>query len=197
MDQNRKTTDKWVSAILSIILPGVGHFYLGYAGRGLIIIGALIIDIALIVFASLTIFVVFPVGIALATLLSLVLPVIYFFSIFDVLQMAERKHADAQAVPVTGGQPDWRSTVDQEVEWPEEIHDMRETSPTRGSYAGSSALGIVLIIIGVVLMIGFLLPSSFIMWLFSNLQVLFAVVLLTFGGWLIWRQWDRKKGDHS
>lgn len=197
MDRKRKTKDKWISAILSIIFPGVGHFYLGYAGRGLIVMGALIIDIALIVFVSMYMFMMFPLGIALVTLLGLVLPVIYFFSIFDVLQLAERKHANNESLSITDAQPygvHGSNTAD--PGWPAEIASIHET-PSMHSSAGSRSLGIVLIAIGVLLMVSFLLPSAFIAWLFNNIQTLFAIGLLVAGGWLIWKQWDRKKGDHQ
>lgn len=197
MDPKRKTMDKWVSAILSIIFPGVGHFYLGYASRGLIVIGALIVDIALIVFVSMYMFVVFPLGIALVTLLSLVLPVIYFFSIFDVLQLAERKHAYTDSYAVTHAQSlAAHGPSTDELEWPEEVSTIHETPSPRSATTGSRVLGIVLIVIGVVLMISFLLPSPFMAWLFNNGERLFAVGLLAVGGWLIWKQWDRKKGDY-
>lgn len=193
MDPKRKTIDKWISAVLSIIFPGVGHFYLGYASRGLIVIGALIVDIALIVFTSMYMFVVFPLGIALVTLLSLVLPVIYFFSIFDVLQLAERKHAynnlyavaHAQSVDADGPGTD---------EWPQEVSTIHETSSSRTT---PRVLGIVLIVIGVVLMISFLLPSQLMTWMFNHGETLFALGLLGMGSWLIWKQWDRKKGEHQ
>lgn len=191
MDNNRKTTDKWVSAILSIIFPGVGHLYLGYLGRGLTIIGAFIIDIALVTLASLSIFIAFPIGIALVTLFGLVIPVIYFFSIFDALQMAERKHAHGGPFPFPEETPGtgWAGSIEAEPEWPEEI---RETSNS-----GSRSVGIALIVIGIVLLLSFLFPAPFFMWLFDNLQMLFAVLLLACGGWLICKQWGREKGERS
>lgn len=198
MDRNRKTTDKWISAILSIILPGVGHLYLGFVGRGLIIIGAFVIDISLLTLATAMIFIVFPLGIALVTLLGLVLPVIYFFSIFDALQMAERKHTYTLGTTMTHVQtPDWQDPVEQELDWPEEIRDIDQTPHTKPQEAGLRSLGIVLVVVGVLLMISFLLPGPLLMWLLNHRQALFATVLLVCGVWLIWRQWDRKKGDHS
>lgn len=190
MDHRRKTTDKWVSALLSIIFPGVGHLYLGYLGRGLTIIGAFIIDIALVTFASLSfIFFAFPVGIALATLFGLIIPVIYFFGIFDALQMAERKHARSGIFPLPEDAPGmgWEESVEPEPEWPEEMRKAPKN--------GSRAAGIALIVIGIVLLIGFLLPGPLLMWLFDNFQTLFAFLLLVCGGWLIWNQWVRGKGD--
>lgn len=85
-------------------------------------------------------------------------------------------------------------TIGEEPDWPDEI---LQTAHTQSSESGSRAVGIALMVIGVMLLIGFLLPNPFLMWLFDNIQVLFAVLLLACGGWLMWKQRNGKKGDYS
>lgn len=195
MGQKQKTIDKWVSAILSIILPGVGHVYLGYAGRGLIIIGAFILDIALIVFSSFLILVVLPAAVALITIFALALPVIYFFSIFDALQMAERKFTHHRDFSVTERQTtDGNDPSGREVEKSEDIWRYQPASHTKEFRVAPRALGIVLIITGIGLTLIVLLPDAFFRWLFDHVQALFAVLLLAGGIWLVWKQWDQMKG---
>lgn len=193
MDQSRKTKDKWISAILSIVLPGVGHMYLGYMGRGLVIIGAFIADIVLIIFASLSIFfIAFPIGVALATLLSLVIPVIYFFSIFDALQLAERKYSHGGIRPQSLA-TEGTDFAEVGAEWPD---DLRRSGMKNKAGSGSRVGGMVLIVVGVVLLIGFLLPNPLVGWMFDHLQTVFTVLLLACGAWLLWKQRDSRKEDH-
>lgn len=193
MVQSRKTTDKWVSAILSMVLPGVGHMYLGYMGRGLAIVGAFIVDIVLIIFASLSIFIAFPIGIALVTLFGLVIPVIYFFSIFDALQLSERKHSHGGTRPQSFT-TDGADFAEEDWGWPD---DLRHAEMKDHAGNGSRVGGIALIAVGVVLLIGFLLPNPLFRWVFDHLQTVFAILLLACGAWLLWKQRDRRKGDHS
>lgn len=77
---------KWVAALLSMFIPGTGHLYLGLVPRGIKVMLLLILDIASIVFFSAG-----PVefNILLVTLLSLLIPVIYFYNIFDAVHRTD------------------------------------------------------------------------------------------------------------
>lgn len=77
---------KFVAGLLSFFVPGIGHFYLGQMQRGIMIMLAIILDIFAIVQLSISM----NVSIPLITLFSLLLPVIYFFTIFDALQLTDR-----------------------------------------------------------------------------------------------------------
>lgn len=186
MERKRKTRDKWISAVLSILLPGTGHMYLGFIGLGLGIMCALFVNIALIVaLVVLGIYIVFPISIALVTFFGLMIPVIYFYGIFDALQKVEKKYASSE---LFASDAVLHSPTDRDSEWPDEVYDTRYSE-------GSHWAGIALMALGVVLLINFLLPNPVLDWLFRHFQTLVAVLLLLSGVWLIWQQLRRGRGD--
>lgn len=74
---------KWLACLLSMFVPGIGHLYLGLMQRGLLIMVLVILDI----FAVVSLVGAEGGGsIPLITLFSLIIPVIYFYNIFDALQ---------------------------------------------------------------------------------------------------------------
>jgi hypothetical protein len=76
---------KWVAGVLSFIVPGTGHFYLGLMQRGLFIMMLLILDIFIITsFASRS-----DASVPVVTLFALFIPVIYFYNLFDALQTTD------------------------------------------------------------------------------------------------------------
>ncbi|CAH8707537.1 hypothetical protein M5W83_22605 [Paenibacillus thiaminolyticus] len=83
---------KFLSLLLSFIFPGSGHFYLGLMQRGLLIMMLLALDIVAIVYFSATDA---RINVPLIVLLALMLPVIYFFNLFDALQSTERVNQQA------------------------------------------------------------------------------------------------------
>ncbi|NEZ41343.1 DUF6677 family protein [Paenibacillus alvei] len=83
---------KFVSLFLSFIFPGAGHFYLGLMQRGLLIMMMLALDIVAIVYFTA---IDAKVNVPLVVLLGLMLPVIYFFNLFDALQYTERVNHQA------------------------------------------------------------------------------------------------------
>ncbi len=80
---------KFVAGMLSFLIPGTGHFYLGLMQRGILVMLTIILDIFAIVQLSLSA----NTNIPLITLFSLLIPVIYFYSIFDALQLTDRLNA--------------------------------------------------------------------------------------------------------
>ena len=75
---------KIIAGLLAFIIPGTGHFYLGLMEKGLLMMLLVIFDIV-----GITYFAVSSFSIPLIVLLSLVLPVIYFYNIFDALQSTD------------------------------------------------------------------------------------------------------------
>ncbi len=76
---------KWVAGVLSFIVPGTGHFYLGLMQRGLFIMMLLILDIFIITsFVSRS-----DSSVPMVTLFALFIPVIYFYNLFDALQTTD------------------------------------------------------------------------------------------------------------
>ncbi|MDF2668586.1 MAG: hypothetical protein K0R67_892 [Paenibacillus sp.] len=80
---------KFAAGFLSFLVPGTGHFYLGLMQRGILVMLTIILDIFAIVQLSLSA----NANIPLITLFSLLIPVIYFYSIFDALQLTDRINA--------------------------------------------------------------------------------------------------------
>ncbi|WP_261304489.1 DUF6677 family protein [Paenibacillus andongensis] len=76
---------KWVAGVLSFIVPGTGHFYLGLMQRGLFIMMLLILDIFIITsFTTRS-----DTSVPMVTLFALFIPVIYFYNLFDALQTTD------------------------------------------------------------------------------------------------------------
>ncbi|WP_312029626.1 DUF6677 family protein [Paenibacillus sedimenti] len=77
---------KFVAGLLSFLMPGTGHFYLGLMQRGLFIMMLLILDIFTITtLASQET----DANVPMITLFALFIPVIYFYNIFDALQATD------------------------------------------------------------------------------------------------------------
>lgn len=75
---------KWVAGLLAFLFPGTGHMYLGLMVKGIVLMLLIALDITAIVYASdgndnkLSV-----------VLLSLLLPIIYFYNLFDALQSTD------------------------------------------------------------------------------------------------------------
>ncbi|MEC0230656.1 hypothetical protein [Paenibacillus alba] len=91
---------KWMAGILSFIVPGTGHFYLGLMQRGLFIMMLLILDIFIITsLASQS-----NASVAAVTLFALFLPVIYFYNLFDALQATDHVNRRMELGEFSGAQ---------------------------------------------------------------------------------------------
>ena len=77
---------KFTAALLAALLPGLGHIYLGMFRKGVSFIFVLILDIsALLYFTSIGM----HINVPLLILLGLIIPITYFYNLFDVLQAAD------------------------------------------------------------------------------------------------------------
>ncbi|MEC0370826.1 hypothetical protein [Paenibacillus chibensis] len=77
---------KFTAGLLAAICPGLGHIYLGLYRKGIAFIFMLLLDAsALLYFSSIGI----QINVPLLILLALVIPVTYFFNMYDVLQAAD------------------------------------------------------------------------------------------------------------
>ncbi|UHA74737.1 DUF6677 family protein [Paenibacillus sp. 481] len=83
---------KFVAVLLSLFFPGLGHFYLRLMQRGLLIMMFLMLDIVAIVYFTTKDV---ATNVPLIVLLSLMLPVIYFFNLFDAMQNTEKVNEQA------------------------------------------------------------------------------------------------------
>ncbi len=83
---------KWLAGLLSFLIPGVGHMYVGKMLKAIFImlmIAGVITGIVQVAMSG---------GSALSiVLLSLLLPIIYFYSLFDAIQSADNVNAKLAA----------------------------------------------------------------------------------------------------
>ncbi|WP_036605098.1 DUF6677 family protein [Paenibacillus assamensis] len=94
---------KFVAILLACLFPGAGHFYLGLMQRGLLMIMLLVLDIVAVVYFSTSNM---GTNVPLIVLLSLLMPVIYFFNLFDAMQHTDKVNLNAlygTPVPMSPG----------------------------------------------------------------------------------------------
>lgn len=80
-----KRRSKWVAAFLAFFVPGLGHMYLGRMMKGIAIMVLISANIAAIVHVTSGA----EVNVLTVVLLSLLFPIIYFYSLFDAIQSTE------------------------------------------------------------------------------------------------------------
>ncbi|WP_234032684.1 hypothetical protein [Paenibacillus faecalis] len=77
---------KLSALLLAALLPGMGHIYLGLYRKGITFIMLLMLDVsALLYFSSIGM----QINVPLIILLALLIPLGYFYNVYDVLQAAE------------------------------------------------------------------------------------------------------------
>ncbi|MEC0093229.1 hypothetical protein [Paenibacillus macquariensis] len=77
---------KFIAGLFSAILPGLGHIYLGLFKKGITFLFILILDgSAMLYFSSKGM----HINVPLLILLGLLIPVTYFYNLYDVLQAAD------------------------------------------------------------------------------------------------------------
>ncbi|MWV47294.1 hypothetical protein GRF59_27240 [Paenibacillus sp. HJL G12] len=77
---------KFIAGFLAAIIPGLGHIYLGLYRKGIAFIFTLLLDAsALLYFSSIGM----QINVPLLILLALVIPVAYFYNVYDVLQASD------------------------------------------------------------------------------------------------------------
>lgn len=155
--------------ILSFLVSGVGHLYLGLNKRGLQFMVAFFACIVLIP----SIPMVFP----------FVLAIVWFYALFDALQLATELNllvAKGQATHAL--QPD----SPKEPTLSELDRAMVSTEALQGASFSPVWMGVVSIVIGIVVLIRILLPHvwTFLVGVHVG-SILLAVALIGFGIWLI------------
>jgi len=81
---NMPRKKKWLAGLLAFFIPGIGHFYLGQMAKGIAIMLLISFDICAIVFATTQIQ-----QPLIIVLLSLLLPIMYFYNLFDAVQSTD------------------------------------------------------------------------------------------------------------
>lgn len=92
--KTKRQKRKLIACLLSAVIPGTGHIYLGLIQKGLsFILTILLVIEALLYFSATGI----KINVPLLILLGLMVPVIYFYSVYDVLQATDRVNARHRA----------------------------------------------------------------------------------------------------
>lgn len=89
---------KFAAGVLAFFIPGTGHFYLGLMQKGLYIMLAIILDIAAISSVMNQHNTSSNTNIPLLVLLGCLIPIIYFYNLFDALQSTDQVNAYRRAV---------------------------------------------------------------------------------------------------
>ncbi|WP_433944075.1 DUF4097 family beta strand repeat-containing protein [Paenibacillus sp. SN-8-1] len=79
----RRRKRKFIAGLLAALFPGLGHLYLRMFRTGILLIYFIVIDVSAILYFS---SVRFGVNVPLLILLALLIPVVYFYSVYNVLQ---------------------------------------------------------------------------------------------------------------
>jgi len=74
---------KFVAGLLAFFVPGIGHMYLGLMVKGIVLMMLIALDITAIVHVA------SGENILSVVLLSLLLPIIYFYNLFDAIQSTD------------------------------------------------------------------------------------------------------------
>ncbi|ANS75802.1 hypothetical protein AWM70_15410 [Paenibacillus yonginensis] len=98
----RRRKLKLISVLLTALFPGLGHLYLRELGKGIALIYFVLIDAASLVYFS---SVRMHINVPLLVLLALLIPVIYFYSIYDVLQSTDYWNARRSGIARTQRTP--------------------------------------------------------------------------------------------
>jgi len=96
-DHRRKK--KFVAGLLAFMIPGLGHMYLGLMTKGIVMMLLISLDITAIVHAS------SGTNILSVVLLSLLLPIIYFYNLFDAIQSTDIVNDRNEAFAAAGYRP--------------------------------------------------------------------------------------------
>ncbi len=148
-------------AFLFSLLPGAGYMYLGLMNRGL--------QVMVLFFGA-----IFVAGMAgLDLILTLVLPVVFFYNIFDTLQLAGRMR---DGVPVED-----KPFID--------LH---------GECNKTSLLGYVLVGLGILALLNNFLPHLFGYSFYSFMRQVFTpLLIISLGVFILYRNLKRGKEDGS
>lgn len=159
LEGTRRSDRSAMLAFLFSLLPGAGYMYLGLMNRGL--------QVMVLFFGA-----IFLAGMSgLDLILPLALPVIYFYNIFDTLQLAGRMR---DGVPVED-----KPLVDLQAE-----------------YNKTGLLGYALVGLGILALLNNFLPHLFHYSFFSLMKQIFApLVIIVLGVFILYRNLKRGKED--
>ena len=180
--QNPKNKSKFTAGFLSVVVPGIGHLYLGLNRQGLQLMGVFLA----VIFLHLP-------------FRGVIIPIVWFYALFDVLQKTDRYN-------------DWVASLGTTHEPGDPFTPLVDAPPATAAQAlddkfwfnwppnektnTSLWFGLGIVAIGAYTLLASLVPD-FSRWL-SDLHagsLLVAVALIAFGLRMIWSQRRSGKGD--
>ncbi|CAI6080269.1 hypothetical protein [Cohnella sp. JJ-181] len=166
----RKKKSKWLAGLLSFIFPGSGYMYLGLMGKGVMMMLLLALNICGVVFVVQEM----DGNVLTVVLVSLLLPILYLYNLFDTLQSA-----DAVNDRIASGGYYYRQ--------PPYGWDGRPATRSESDPRAVPALSIVLLAAGAAILLG----SSNIRWLFHSAGAMIGALVLIGAGVALWL-WENR-----
>lgn len=171
---NRVRKRKWLAGLLAFFIPGIGHMYLGLMFKGIVLMLLVALDITAIVYVSIE-----AENVLSIVLLSLLLPIIYFYNLFDAIQSTDTVN-ERKAAAATRTQMEWMA---------QGVKPMMQESMNRGV----PPMGIVLLA-GAGIFILFLAGTNVTSWFFNSSGSIFGAVVLIGAGVGLWFWETRGQG---
>lgn len=165
-----KKKSKFLAGLFAFIFPGTGYMYLGLMGKGVMMMLLLALNICGVVFVVQEM----EGNVLTVVLVSLLLPIIYLYNLFDTLQSAEAVNERIAAGGYFYRQPPFG--------W-----DGRPASRAEGESRAFPALSLVLLAAGAAILLG----SSNIRWLFHSAGAMIGAIVLIGAGAALWL-WENR-----
>jgi hypothetical protein len=167
---------KWLAGILAFLIPGIGHMYLGLMVKGIVLMLLVVLDITAIVYVSIE-----GENVLSVVLLSLLLPIIYFYNLFDALQSTdvvnERRASSTMNPAGWATRPSAKSAAEEGIS--------RAVPPVGILFL--AAAGIVVLVMA---------DISWTKWLFDSWGSMLGAVVLIGAGVGLWF-WEMRGHSHS
>jgi hypothetical protein len=163
---------KWIAGILAFLIPGTGHMYLGLMIKGIVLMLLIALNITAIVFVSME-----EVNVLSVVLLSLLIPIIYFYNLFDALQSTDNVNdrADARIMNAQLG--------------------LTEKPVINDSYnRGVTPIGVLILAAATIAVIIFM-EMNWSHWLFNSVGSIMGAIVLIGAGVGLWF-WEMRGGYH-
>ncbi|MFC5468596.1 hypothetical protein ACFPPD_07670 [Cohnella suwonensis] len=196
---------KWIAGSLAFFVPGIGHMYLGLMVKAIVIMLLIAMNILGIVYVSID-----GDNVLSIVLLSLLMPIIYFYSLFDAIQSTEavNERKFAQAALATQSLPPYPPSAPFVEYPPGEVPAGRPQQsvplanghlrPNDGqTHRSFSPLGMILLVGAGVVLLG-IVGDNFMNRLFRSSGAMVGAVLLVGAGIALWiweNRADHRKGS--
>ncbi|TFE25749.1 hypothetical protein [Cohnella luojiensis] len=170
MPESNGRKRKWIAGLLAFLIPGIGHMYLGLMVKGIVLMMLVALDITAIVYVSIEVENVLSI-----VLLSLLLPIIYFYNLFDAIQSTETVNDRHTAAAVNG-----RGWTEQNSKPSVEESFARNVPPVGILFLAGAGI-VILVMAG----------TDWTDWLFNSFGSMFGAVILICAGIGLWF-WETK-----